>query len=153
MKLIVLCLLATLVANAQTAKPTYPVQDEIRAVFVRFVAAQNAHDVDTVESMIWDSPDFLWVSRGNPVRGSQQAIGIFRSYYKGTWHLEPDMTRFSVTQIADGVVQLLVPVVFSRGLPGQPPQNAEYLISQTIVHNGEGWRITTILPVANTQLK
>jgi hypothetical protein len=48
MKLIVLCLLATLVANAQTAKPTYPVQDEIRAVFVRFVAAQNAHDADTV---------------------------------------------------------------------------------------------------------
>src|SRR5271169_4968714 len=47
MKLIVLCLLATLVANAQTAKPTYPVQDEIRAVFVRFVAAQNAHDGDT----------------------------------------------------------------------------------------------------------
>jgi len=108
MKLIVLCLLATLVANAQTAKPTYPVQDEIRAVFVRFVAAQNAHDADTVGSMIWDSPDFLWVSRGNPVRGSQQAIAIFRSYYKGTWHLEPDMTRFSVTPIADEVVQLLV---------------------------------------------
>jgi pimeloyl-ACP methyl ester carboxylesterase len=142
-----------LVGNAQTAKPTYPVQDEIRTVFLRFVAAQNAHDADTVGSMIWDSPDFLWVSRGNPVRGSQQAIGIFRSYYKGTWRLEPDMTRFSVTPIADGVVQLLVPVVFSRGLPGQPPQNAEYLISQTLVHNGEGWHITTILPVADTQLK
>src|SRR6202020_1017791 len=97
MKLIILCLLATLTANAQTAKPTYPVQDEIRALFVRFVAAQNAHDGDTVGSMIWDSPDFLWVSRGNPVRGSQQAIANFRSYYKGTWHLEPDMTRFSVT--------------------------------------------------------
>jgi len=25
--------------------------------------------------------------------------------------------------------------------------------SQTLVHNGDGWRITTILPVANTQLK
>ena len=63
------------------------------------------------------------------------------------------MTRFSVTLIADGVVQLLVPVVFSRGLPGQPPPNAEYLISQTLVNSGEGWHITTILPVANTQLK
>jgi hypothetical protein len=46
---------------------TYPVQDEIRAVFVRFVAAQNAHDGDTVGSMIWDSPEFLWVSRGNTI--------------------------------------------------------------------------------------
>jgi ketosteroid isomerase-like protein len=153
MKLMALCLLATLVANAQTAKPTDPVRDEIRAVFVRFVAAQNAHDADTVGSMIWDSPDFLWVSRGNPVRGSQEAIAIFRSYYKGTWHLEPDMTRFNVTLITDGVAQVLVPVVFTRGLPGQPPQSAEYLISQTLVHDREGWHITTILPVANTQLK
>jgi hypothetical protein len=64
-----------------------------------------------------------------------------------------DMTRFSVTPIADGVGQLLVPVTFSRGVSGQPAQNAEYLISQTLVHNAEGWHITTILPVANTQLK
>jgi hypothetical protein len=64
MKLIVLCLLATLVANAQMAKPaSISVQDEVRDVFVRFVAAQNAHDADTVRSMMWDSPDFLWVSR------------------------------------------------------------------------------------------
>jgi hypothetical protein len=26
-------------------------------------------------------------------------------------------------------------------------------VSQTLVRNGEGWHITTILPVANTQLK
>jgi hypothetical protein len=69
-------------------------QDEVRPVFVRFVAAQNAHDADTVRSMIWDSPDFLWVSRGTQVRGSQQAIDVLRSYYKVTWHIEPDMTRF-----------------------------------------------------------
>ena len=62
-----------------------------------------------------------------------------------------DMTRFSVTPIADGVGQLLVPVTFSRGVSGQPAQNAEYLISQTLVNNAEGWHITTILPVANTQ--
>jgi hypothetical protein len=58
MKLIVLCLLATLIANAQTAKPTYPVQDEIRAVFVRFVAAQNAHDVDVPSAFFGGKSDW-----------------------------------------------------------------------------------------------
>src|SRR5450755_1815 len=57
----------------------------------------------------------------------------------------------SATPIADGVGQLLVPVTFSRGVSGQPAQNAEYLISQTLVNNAEGWHITTIMPVANTQ--
>src|SRR5207302_2862899 len=37
------------------------VQDEARQFFERFVAAQNAHDLPTVGSMLWNSEDFLWV--------------------------------------------------------------------------------------------
>jgi len=35
------------------------VQDEARQFFERFVAAQNAHDLATVGSMLWNSEDFL----------------------------------------------------------------------------------------------
>ena len=66
------------------------VQDEARQFFERFVAAQNAHDLDTVGSMLWNSEDFLWVTRGVQVRGSKTALNVFGSYYKGTWHLDPD---------------------------------------------------------------
>jgi ketosteroid isomerase-like protein len=128
-------------------------QDNARALFERFVAAQNAHDVGAVNSMIWNSSDFLWVSRGQEIRGADEAMKVYRSYYEGTWHLEPDMTRFSATVITDDVVQVLVPVVFSRGALDSTPQQATFLISQTLVRQADGWHVATILPVANTKLK
>ena len=42
--------------------------DEARQFFERFVAAKNAHDLAAVGSMLWNSEDFLWVTRGAQVR-------------------------------------------------------------------------------------
>src|SRR6202012_5985242 len=39
-------------------------EDEIRAAFQQFVAAQNAHDVKAVEGLLLPSADFLWLTRG-----------------------------------------------------------------------------------------
>lgn len=128
-------------------------QDDARALFERFVAAQNAHDADAVKSMIWNSSDFLWVSRGRQIRGADEAMKVYRGYYKGIWHLEPDMTRFSATVITADVVQVLVPVVFSRGASDATSQQATFLISQTLVRQVDGWHVATVLPVADTQLK
>ncbi len=128
-------------------------QEEARSFFERFVAAQNAHDANAVQGMLWDSPDFLWVSRGSEVRGVAAAMALYRSYYSGTWDLEADMAKLRTTVISGDVVQLLVPLTFTRGALGQVPQDAAYLISQTLVHNPTGWHVATILPIANTQLK
>ena len=40
-----------------------------------------------------------------------------------------------------------------RGLPGKPPQQNIFLISQTYVQDANGWHVASILPVANTELK
>lgn len=128
-------------------------QDDVRSFFEHFVAAQNAHDLDTVQTMLWDSPDFLWISRGTQVRGSSDALATYRSYYTGTWHLDADMTKFQTIVLSSDVVELFVPVTFSRGAPGQLPQSATFLISQTLIHNATGWHVATIIPIANTQLK
>jgi hypothetical protein len=42
-------------------------EDEVKAQFSRFVAAQNAHDLKAVGDMLLDSPAFLWIRRGAPV--------------------------------------------------------------------------------------
>ena len=139
----------TLSINVAHAAPA----DEVRQVFVQFVAAQNAHDADRVETMLWDSPDFLWVSRGTQIRGVANAMATFRQYYSATWHLEPEMDRFQARQLTDDVVQILVPVTFTRAAAGQAPQDSRYLISQTLIRQANSWRIATILPIANTQLK
>ena len=144
-------LLAVLTAAPAFAAATP--QDDARSFFEHFVAAQNAHDADAVQTMLWDSPNFLWISRGTQVRGSSDALATYRTYFAGTWHLEADMAKFQTIVLSADVVELFVPVTFLRGAPGQPPQSATFLISQTLLHDATGWHVATIVPIANTQLK
>jgi hypothetical protein len=124
-----------------------------RALFAKFVAAQNAHNVRDVKAMLWNSPSMLLFARGVETRGPEAVAARFKEYYEGTWHLEPDMSQFRVAAISSDVVQILVPIVFTRGLPGNPPQDNTFLISQTFVHDATGWYVASILPITNTQLK
>ena len=110
-------------------------------------AAQNAHDAAAVEAMLWDSADFLWITRGAPIWGRAAAMERFRANYQGTWALNPDMTQFRAVTVADGTIQLFVPMQFMIGPPGQPAQPVRFLMTQTLVRTSNGWRITAILPI------
>ena len=52
--------LATLIAvlTLSTGYAFAGVDDEVKATFDRFVAAQNAHDVSAVRDLLLDSPNF-----------------------------------------------------------------------------------------------
>jgi hypothetical protein len=128
-------------------------ETEARALFTKFVAAQNAHSADDVKAMLWNSPSMLLFARGVETRGPGAVAARFKEYYEGTWHLEPDMSQFRVAAISSDVMQILVPIVFTRGLPGKPPQDNTFLISQTFVRDANDWYVASILPIANTQLK
>lgn len=128
-------------------------ESEARDFFEKFVAAQNAHDDDAVKAMLWNSSRTLWFTRGVEIRGPESIANRLKTYYEGTWHLEADMTQFRVTVISDDFMQILVPILFTHGLPGQPPQNSKFLISQTLIHEADGWRVAAIMPVADTQFK
>ena len=127
--------------------------NEARALFTKFVAAQNAHSVSDVKAMLWNSPGTLLLARGAEIRGPGAIAGRFKEYYEGTWHVEPDMSLFHVTLISKDVMQFLVPVIFTRGLPGQPSQDNKFLVTQTLVHDANGWHIASIISIANTQPK
>ena len=126
---------------------------EARSIFEKFIAAQNAHDADAVKAMLLDSPSTLLFARNVDTRGRDAVAARFREYYEGTWHLEPDMSKFRVAVISNDVMQVLVPIVFTRGLPGKPAQQNIFLISQTYVQDASGWHVASIMPVANTELK
>jgi hypothetical protein len=128
-------------------------ETEAREFFTKFVAAQNAHSAADVRAMLWNSPSMLLFSRGVETRGPDAVADRFGEYYQGTWHLEPDMSKFRVVAISNDVMQILVPIVFTRGLPGKLPQDNTFLISQTFVRDAGDWHIASILPIANTQLK
>ena len=127
--------------------------NEARALFTKFVAAQNAHSVSDVKAMLWNSPGTLLLARGAEIRGPGAIADRFKEYYEGTWHVEPDMSLFHVTLISKDVMQFMVPVVFTRGLPGQPSQDNKFLVTQTLVHDANGWHIASIISIPNTQPK
>jgi len=75
-------------------------EDEVRAAFERFVAAQNEHDAKAVESLLLDSPNFLWITRGTPVWGADAAMKRFATLYQGTWRLDPDAASLKVMMLS-----------------------------------------------------
>ena len=123
------------------------VEDDVKVVFDRFVVAQNAHNLSAVRDLLWDSPDFLWITRGAPIWGRDAALKRFEALYQGTWKLSPDTSKLKVTVLTDTAAQLFVPIMFNIGPPGQPAPDAPFLMNQTLVKTSGGWRIASILPI------
>ena len=144
MKIGVLAL--TLVLAAAAVAPAADDAD-IRAVVERFVAAQNAHDSRVVGDLLWDSPHFLWVTRGTAIWGRQPALARFEALYQGTWRLEAALAELRVVPVGDGVAEIHVPIVFTIGAAGQPPQTTRFLMNQVLVKTGDGWKVASILPI------
>jgi ketosteroid isomerase-like protein len=122
-------------------------EDDVRAVFDRFVKAQNSHDIAAVRELLLDSPNFLWVTRGAPIWGREAALKRFETLYQGTWKLSPDMSNLKAVLVNETTAQLYVPITFNIGAPGQPAPDTPFLMNQTLVKTAAGWRIANILPI------
>lgn len=120
---------------------------EVRAAFERFVQVQNARDAKALEGLLADSPQFLWITRGNVIWGREAALQRFARIYEGTWKLEPDLAAMRIVSLGSDAAQLHVPVVFTTGAPGQPAQSARMFLNQVMVKSGGTWRVMSIFPV------
>jgi ketosteroid isomerase-like protein len=122
-------------------------EDEVKAQFSKFVAAQNAHDLKAVGDMLLDSPQFLWITRGAPIWGREAALKRFEALYQGTWSLDPKTDELKVFEIQPGVVQLYVPITFMIAPAGQIAQPMRFLMNQILVKTAEGWKVSSVLPI------
>ncbi len=122
-------------------------EDDVRATMERFVATQNAHDVNALRDLLVDSPHFLWITRGTPIWGRQAALARFEALYRGTWKLEPARSELRVVMLADGAAQIYVPITFTIGPPGEAPTTTRFLMNQVLLKTGDGWKVTSILPI------
>ena len=138
-------LLSALVSLPQFA--TANTEDDIKAVFDAFVAAQNAHDPKAVSNTLHDSPNLLWITRGTAIWGREAALKRFETLYQGTWKLEPETGALKVVVLGRDTAQVFVPIVFTIGAPGQPAQPTRFLMNQILIKTAEGWRVSSILPI------
>jgi hypothetical protein len=143
---------------------------DVKAVFERFIAAQNVRDMETLKGLLLDTPSFLWVVRGTPVWGRDEALQGFEEQCHGAFYLDPGMAEFKTIELSGDVVQLYAPAVFipppvqqpqppfqvQQMRPEKPPPlprpaqvqqlpPEKFIISQTLVKTSAGWRIWTIL--------
>jgi uncharacterized protein (TIGR02246 family) len=121
-------------------------EDEVKALFAKFIAAQNAHDIKAVGDILQDSSQFLWITRGVALWGRDAALKRYEANYQGTWRLEPQFDEVQVTEIASGVVRLLAPSVFTIAPAGQVAQPRRFLLTQVYVKTADGWKLSTLLP-------
>jgi hypothetical protein len=139
---VMLVLLALLIRS-----PAAATEDEVRATFDRFVEAQNAHAIKAVESLLLGSPSFLWITRGTPVWGADEALKRFAALYEGTWRLEPDTSGLKIVMIGDAAAQIYVPIVFTIGASGEQAQPVRFLFNLVLVKTPGGWKVSSILPI------
>jgi uncharacterized protein (TIGR02246 family) len=126
-------------------------EDEVKALFTKFVAAQNAHDIKAVGELLHDTPQFLWTTRGAPIWGREAAQKRFEALYQGTWSLDPKMDELKVTELLPGVVQLYVPITFMISPAGQTAQPARFLMNQVAGKTADRWKVSSILPIPAPQ--
>jgi uncharacterized protein (TIGR02246 family) len=138
-------LLAALMLAAGSAAAS--TEAEVRSTFEKFVQVQNAHDAKALAELLADSPQFLWITRGTPIWGREAALQRFSKLYEGTWKLEPDLAALRVVSLGQDTAQLHVPVAFTIGPAGQPPQVSRFFINQVLVKVGGAWRVMSIFPV------
>jgi uncharacterized protein (TIGR02246 family) len=121
-------------------------RDDVAATFNSFVAAQNAHDPKAVSALLWDSNDFLWITRGTAIFGRDAAMMRFQALYAGTWSLAP-VPPVVITLLTPATAQVFVPIDFTIGPPGGPATTTRFLMNQTLVKTANGWVISSILPI------
>jgi ketosteroid isomerase-like protein len=138
-----LVVISVMITSATAKTP----EDEVRTAFEGFIAAQNAHDVKAVESLLLKSPNFLWITRGTAVWGQEEATKRFAALYNGTWRLEPEAANLRIMLLGNEVAHVYVPIIFTIGPPGQPAQQTRFLMNQVLVNTPDGWKVATILPI------
>jgi len=132
-----------LVASAHAAT----MEDEVRAVFDKYIAAQNAHDLKTVRTLLLAPTDLLWISQGRPLWGRDAALKGLEDRYRGTWHIDVDRKEFRVVSVSRRVAQVYAQTQLTVGDPGVEPARNRVYINLVMVKKPEGWRIASILPI------
>ena len=118
---------------------------EARALYGRFVAAENASDFDAVRSVLLDSPQFLWVTNGLSVWGRETAVRRMADYHTAeVWHIQPDDANAVAVEVNPATSFLHVPLELSIGSKADGPDHFHFLVSALCVATPQGWRIAAL---------
>jgi ketosteroid isomerase-like protein len=140
-RLLAAALLAPTAGAAAEATPA----EAARALFARFVAAQNAHDFAAVRALLAEGDGFLWVSNGAPYWGAEALIRRNMGFHaQEVWRIATlDHAARSVT-LGPASALHHTPLELTVG-PRAAPQRFRLLITAVCSRGATGWRISALL--------
>jgi hypothetical protein len=122
-------------------------KDDPMTAFEQFIQAQNQHDLTALNNLLDDSPDFLWITKGQTIWGKESSLKRFESLFKGTWTLEPDRSNLKIITLDKNSRHIYVPITFSIGEPGQEPKQIKFLMNMILINKSGTWKVSAILPI------
>jgi uncharacterized protein (TIGR02246 family) len=122
-------------------------EDDVKALFEKFIAAQNAHDMKAIGEIFLDSPQVIWITRDTPLWGREAVLKRFEESFRGTWIAEPKLDELKVTELSPGVARLFVPATFRIAPPGQNAEPIHYLINHIYIKTPAGWKLSSVFPI------
>lgn len=125
---------------------------DIRALFLRQAAAETAHDIEVMDSILARPPagrpdPVNFVARAYTFWGREAVLDHFRAVFAGTWQFEPDEDAMRVIPLGPDTAHLYAPTRITAGAAGQPAATFQFLVNEIAIRTADGWRISAIVPV------
>jgi hypothetical protein len=119
------------------------------------IDAENRHDLATVRSMVWQSPDMLFVAKtATPAEGNwagfwgtEVVLRHFKDLYEGVFVMIPDYSRVKTVSLSKNVAETYAPLSISVGYAGQQPVPKRFLMIVMWVRTTTGWMMATDIAV------
>jgi hypothetical protein len=160
--LVALCLMAVLSAveaapGQESAAPpdmSLSGQEEarLRTLYEQLISAENRHDIAEVKTLVWISPNALFVAKtatpdeGNWAGfwGTEVVLQHLDDLYKaGPFRIDPDYGKEKIVALSRDVAETYVPVNITVAYAGQVPVPKPFLMILEWVRAPDGWRMAT----------
>jgi len=135
---------ALLVLCSAAAKPG-GTAEEVRAAYLRFAEAQNAHSLDRIRTSFIDGPELLWVSDGMSFWGADAILRRMSLFQRSeVWRVEPALEASNVVELGPDVAMLHMPLTLVIGAAAAPDR-LPFLVSILFRRVDGEWRIAALL--------
>jgi hypothetical protein len=126
-------------------------EQELRATYKQLIDAENAHDIEAVKRIIWQSPSAFFVAKTKTAAegnwagfwGADTVADHINELFQGTFVMTPDYSREKVVQLSQDVAQTYVPLEISVGYAGQSGTPKPFLMIVEWVRVGGEWKMAT----------
>jgi uncharacterized protein (TIGR02246 family) len=140
-------LVAMLMASPVAANAGTP-QEEVRALFERWIAAQNAHDLKGVGDVLSGSPNTVFLNgAGTILWGRDEIVKYFAGVHKANVKMEPDFAGWRIVMQTDNAAHFFVPVKVTLAPPGQDARTFGNWMNGIVVKEGDRWSMIGGLPI------